>query len=248
MSESLLTLAASDHDDVNTLAQSSVLTDETLCDRIFNRPLSDFTIKRKMPLVSAFLSGVLIFPSEKAFNDHETSKRGKSAIDSSSSPVLQSTVPILSAFKRRAPFIMIYRFDNHLSKEEFCKVYCKVLKGNDTLFTLEFVKNGRTKHEVTILNSGSSPCAEAIYKQTKLKFLGSLGGSSTFRSHRIDIIVSDSSVQHGESGLVYASLHGSGSGQIIEVADTSELVSEDALVVTSMLLVLREQETRKNGL
>ncbi len=177
---------------------------ETFVDLVLGHSFAEFNAIRTMPVVSAlFQKGLYVFPSEESLNLYKEKNRN---VDLSlrqkglGTPILQVTTPMLSAFKKNCPTVVIYRFKtpsvncSNVSPEatiespkiEFCRVYFKYLKDKIAKYTFQFMPNGdpndAENETLTMYVSSVTPYADVCYKNTRLRWVGTTSMSSTFGS------------------------------------------------------------------
>lgn len=176
---------------------------ETFVDLVLGHSFCEFNEIRTLPIISSlFQKGLYVFPSEDSLNlfkeqnrnvDLELRKQGLGI------PILQATSPMLSAFKKNSPSIVIYKFNSpspncknigpeaaENPKVEFCKVYFKYLKEKIAKYTFQFTPNGDPKDPenemITMYVSSVTPYADVYYKNTRLRWVGTTNIASTYGS------------------------------------------------------------------
>ncbi|CCH45925.1 hypothetical protein BN7_5512 [Wickerhamomyces ciferrii] len=176
---------------------------ETFVDLVLGHSFHEFNEIRTMPVVSGiFQKGTFVFPSEESLNlyksqsrnvDIELRKQGLGI------PLLQICSPMLSAFKKNSPTLVIYKFKppsslnssngldpNDNPKFEFCKIYFKYLKMKIAKYVFQFMPNGQINdpenETIVMYISSATPYADVVYRNTRLRWIGTTNMSSTFGS------------------------------------------------------------------
>lgn len=177
--ESLSTLVASSatsEDDVRSILTHA--SEETLATghlTLFGNRLLTFTRIRELPIVTGLLtSEIALYPSVRAVKD--------------GSPLFTLQLNKFHFLKKNAPLLTVYIHTN--GKEEYCKVYFKILFNNLTCFVLMF----RTGENLVLFNNALKPCCDAIYQGSKIRIFGTSGAASAFGTGLIKAFaLSDSS-------------------------------------------------------
>lgn len=171
--ESLLTLYSSvtpsEHDN------ASVFSDETVSVasvKVFGRKLLSYTRIRELPLVVGLIKlDLQLYRSLKNLKDDQP-------------PMFTIQLNKLHFLKKNAPLLTTYYHDGN-TKQEFSKVYFKILLNNLTCHVLMFLSGAN----VVLFNDALKPHTDAIYKGTKFRLFGASGASSTFGNGSIRLFL-----------------------------------------------------------
>lgn len=161
--ESLSTLISRDADDVASVF--SYASEETLSAgslAVFGNRLLSYIRIRELPIVAGHLkSELVLYASAVALKE--------------GGPLLSLQLSKLHFLKKNAPLHHIYIHGDG-DKEEYCKVYFRILSNNLTCYVLMFSHG----ENVVLFNNALTPCCDAIYKNTKIRIFGATGGASAF--------------------------------------------------------------------
>lgn len=134
--------------------------------QVFCKPLYSYTTMREFPLATSLMRNeIYIYQSMDAL------KQGDS-------PLLSMQPNKLHFLKKNAPLQTVSRHDSG-QKEEFCKIYYKILENNLACYVMMF----NSGENVVFYNNGIRPHSDTIYKGTKLRLYGASGATSTFGSN-----------------------------------------------------------------
>lgn len=162
-------------------------SEETLTNRpkfkIFNKPATSYIVLKQFPITSNFLN-----PGNQIFSSIN--------LKNSSNPLLSIQSVMLSFLKKNSPIMIIHKFinnsenidvnnnDDNTIKQQFCKVYFKILSNNLTCYVLKFPTLKKT---LILLNNGLKSSIDLIWQNTKIRINGITGTSSTFGNGLIKI-------------------------------------------------------------
>jgi hypothetical protein len=127
-------------------------------------------------------------------------------------PVLQMTVPMMSAFKRSYPAVVFHRLlaptddSQESQKIAYCQVFVKYLKeGNTTRHILKFSPNGvpsdPRNFQVVMFSSSHSSLTDCIFRETKLRWVGTTPMSSNRGSGFFKLVVLGSEIPSLVDGI-----------------------------------------------
>lgn len=188
--ESLLTLYSSITP--SELDNASVFSEETVSvssTKVFGRKLLTYTRIRELPLVVGTIKlDLQLFRSLKDLKDENQ-------------PMFTIQLNKLHFLKKNAPLLTTYYNDGN-TKQEFSKVYFKILLNNLTCHVIMFA-NGEN---VVLFNDALKPHTDAIYKGTKFRLFGALGASSTFGNGQIKLFLLQSGSPALTDGLDHQKL------------------------------------------
>lgn len=162
------TVASSRHDSLATDAESLYSADTLAVSlaSVFNKPLHSYRTMREFPLATSLLKNEI-----SIFSSMEALKLGLS-------PLLSMQPNKLHFLKKNTPLHTVSRHRNG-QKEEFCKIYYKILENNLACYVMMFASG----ENVVFYNNGIRPHSDTIYKGTKLRLYGASGATSTFGSN-----------------------------------------------------------------
>lgn len=162
------TVTSSHHDSTSADAESLYSADTLAVSlaQVFSKPLHSYRIMREFPLATCLLRNeIYIYSSMDAL------KQG-------SSPLLSMQPNKLHFLKKNAPLQTVSRHRNG-QKEEFCKIYYKILENNLACYVMMFTSGDN----VVFYNNGIRPHSDTTYRGTKLRLYGASGATSTFGSN-----------------------------------------------------------------
>lgn len=110
------------------------------------------------------------------------------AVKNDTPPMFTIQLNKLHFLKRNTPLLTTY-YHNGASKEEFSKVYFKILLNNLTCYVVMFLSGAK----VVLFNDALKPHTDAYFRGTKVRFFGASGASSTFGNGLIKMFLLDKS-------------------------------------------------------
>ncbi|CAK7892982.1 hypothetical protein CAAN1_01S12596 [[Candida] anglica] len=184
-------------------SEETVLNDDI---RIFQCPISTYTKRLELPVVSNFLSpGVMVFASNESLSAYQKEMNHKETVKSDggiepttlAQPILYTSTSVWSIFKKNSPFMEIHQNISGI-RHEFCKVYFRILATNLTCYILnfKFEGSGLTKTVILLNNNSCRPSVDFIYQGSKVRITGITGATSTFGTGFIKSFILDDDTPH----------------------------------------------------
>lgn len=188
--------------------QESIFSEETLvaaATPIFRNRILSYTRLRELPVVKGLLkSELLLYSSVCALKNGEP-------------PLLSTQLNKLHFIKKNAPIITTFIHKNGL-KQEYCKIYFKILQNNLTCYVLMFSSG----QNMVVFNNALKPHCDTIYKDTKIRVYGASGASSTFGNAAMKMLLLNDSSSSLADGIDEQKLSEMDSIKQLEVSNQPE--------------------------